>query len=386
MKKNLIYSTIDQINVSLMNFLFILLGAHFLGLEDQSKLLSIFFIFIFLIILGFGLNFANSFHLNKNESHRLIVLNFKFYLIFLIFFSSVSAYILIGSRDFLSFMSCLGFIFFMSISDYIRRAFYFLEKPLTAMSIGIFTFIFRVLIIGLFVLFFRFTLPIYLLLWSSTVFIALIYYLHYFNFQELLFLKKDFIEYKLHFKRAKYGVLNQSLGWINNYVPFYFLSYFSGSADAAIFGSVRSLSSFMNLITEQFDTILPKFFKEDYSSLIKQPFFLFICLFIFWLFVFIMLIILGGKIINLFLGDPYSSYTYILTFSWIGIGIYLINRFRILKLRLNLMFKKELYANTLSSFGMAISLIFIFFYGLKGAAISSILIPGFYLGYLIVKK
>ncbi len=84
MIRSFFYSTLDQINVSLTHFLWVILGARLLLPHDQSVVLSIFFFYVLLIILSYGLNFSHAYHLKNDALPQLLKLITQFYLPILI--------------------------------------------------------------------------------------------------------------------------------------------------------------------------------------------------------------------------------------------------------------------------------------------------------------
>jgi len=377
---------LDQLNTSGTNFLFLVMGARMLPANDQSVLLGIFFFYILIIIVGYGLNFSNSYHLNINQTSKYLELLIKFHLPILLFISIIFSlfFTVFGPvnklsqscSDFFPFVIFSIFIFLMSSADFIRRSFYLVGDPKRAYIIGIYTSILRLLSMMVLLTFFKLNLLNYLALWSLASFVSIYFFLKKIKIK-YAFSSKDFKDYLLHMKRGYYGAINQSLGWINSYTPFYFLAYFSGPNDASIFGSVRGLIGFMNVISEQFDTIYPKLFsmksRGEFELQNKKVIHMFF--YIFWAIFLLLLITFGDLILNFILGRNFEPYGFILVLGWIGTGFYMINRNLVVKKRLGQNFIPEIFANVASIFSMLICLYLIYLFGIVGAAFSSLLLP-----------
>ena len=386
MIKKFFYSTLDQLNISGTNFLFLVMGARMLPANDQALLLAIFFFYILIIIVGYGLNFSNSYHLNRYQTSKYLELLIKFHFPILFFISiAFSLFFTIfgaGNKlaqsysDFFPFVIFSIFIFLMASADFIRRSFYILGDSKRASIIGIYTSIFRLIAMLILLTFFKFNLLNYLALWSLASFISIYFFIKKIKIK-YVFNSKDFQDYLLHMKRGYFGAINQSLGWINSYTPFYFLSYFAGPLDASIFGSVRGLIGFMNIISEQFDTIYPKFFsmKSRGEFELQDKKVIHMSFYIFWAIFLLLLIIFGDLILNFILGKNFEPYGFILVLGWIGTGFYMINRNLVVKKRLGQNFTPEIFANLASIFPMLICLYLIYLFGIVGAAFSSLLLP-----------
>jgi len=257
MMRSFLYSTLDQVNVSLTSFLWVILGARLLLPHDQTVVLSVFFFYVLLIILSYGLNFSHAYHLKQDTLHRFMKLITQFYLpiLFLsgLLFAS-ALYVMNLDHDWLLALGIFAFIVMNGLADFVRRTLYLQDKPKFAFRLGAINTCARILFVS-FAFLTAFNLTSYLWAWSLGALPSLVYFI---KTSPISFKRFDFKGYRNHLRKGKYGLINQGLGWTNSYLPFYYLVLVVGVKEAAIFGSIRSLVSFMNIFFEQFDTIYPR--------------------------------------------------------------------------------------------------------------------------------
>jgi hypothetical protein len=218
-----------------------------------------------------------------------------------------------------------------------------------------------------------FDLSSYIWAWSLGALPSLTYFI---KTSSIPFTRFDFKGYQNHLKRGKYGLINQGLGWINSYLPFYYLALEVGVKEAAIFGSIRSLVGFMNILFEQFDTIYPRFMmhsiKQKSFTMVNRMHFSFL---IIWLLILFFFVMYGHDILNYVLGSAYESNAYILILSWVGGGFYYMSRSLSIYRRVKEEFHVEVFGNICAFFAMIATLYLIKLYGLHGAAWVGVLPP-----------
>lgn len=384
MIRKLYHSTLDQILVSFSNFLFVIIGARILQIHEQVTLLSIFFLYVLIVVLGYGLNFANAYHHKKSQIKKYLITIFSNYLYVLVFLSFILPAIALKFTLFFSplFFSMFFYIFCMAVSDFVRRSLYLNDEIKNVFFMNLYISLIRAVFLIFYIAFFSPNLASYLFLWAMPSSLALIYSTKFFTKFDFDLVSINFKDYLHHLNFNKFGLASQSLGWANAFLPFYFLSYFSGLTDAAIFGTVRGLLGFMNLITEQFDTVYPKLFRGIYANKFLHS--IHFSLAIFWTIFLILLVMFNRSILRFTLGQNYEPYGYILIFGWIGSGLYLVSRSLIVKKRLEKNFSFEFKA---SLFTLVITLLgsyLINIYGLFGAVVTGIISSLFFLIFLLV--
>jgi hypothetical protein len=375
MIRSFFYSTLDQINVSLTHFLWVILGARFLLPHDQSVVLSVFFFYVLLIILSYGLNFSHAYHLKKDALTQFLKLITQFYLPILIlsgFLFASALYVFNPDRNWLLAFGVFAFIVMNGLADFVRRSLFLKDKPMFAFRLGIVNTCARIFFVY-FAFLFSFNLTSYLWAWSLGALPSLIYF---FKTSSISFARFDFKGYRNHLKRGKFGLINQSLGWTNSYLPFYYLALVVGVKEAAIFGSIRSLVSFMNIFFEQFDTIYPRLMIDS----IKQKSFtmvnrMHLGFLVIWLLFLLLFVMYGRDILNYVLGSIYESHAWILILSWVGGGFYYMSRSLSIYRRVKEEFHAEVFGNVSAFVAMLVTLYLIKVYALDGAAWVGVLPP-----------
>ena len=368
MMRSFLYSTLDQVNVSLTHFLWVILGARLLLPHDQSIVLSVFFFYLLLIILSYGLNFSHAYHLKQDALHRFMKLITQFYLpiLFLsgLLFAS-ALYVMNLDHDWLLALGIFAFIVMNGLADFVRRTLYLQDKPKLAFRLGAINTCARILFVG-FAFFTAFNLTSYLWAWSLGALPSLIYFI---KTSPISFKRFDFKGYRDHLRRGKYGLINQALGWTNSYLPFYYLVFVVGVKEAAIFGSIRSLISFMNIFFEQFDTIYPRLMmhsiREKSFTMVNRMHMSFLVL---WLLILFVFVTFGEHLLGMILGATYQDHVWIFILSWAGGGFYYMNRSMAIYQRVNKEFNPEVFASVCAFIAMGVTLYLIKMYGLQGAA------------------
>ena len=368
MMRSFLYSTLDQVNVSLTHFLWVILGARLLLPHDQSIVLSVFFFYVLLIILSYGLNFSHAYHLKQEALHRFMKLITQFYLpiLFLsgLLFAS-ALYVMNLDHNWLLAIGVFAFIVLNGLADFVRRTLYLQDKPAFAFRLGAINTCARILFVS-YAFLTAFNLTSYLWAWSLGALPSLIYFI---KTSPISFKRFDFKAYRNHLKRGRYGLINQGLGWMNSYLPFYYLVLVVGVKEAAIFGSIRSLFSFMNIFFEQFDTIYPGFMmhsiREKSFTMVNRMHMSFLVL---WLLILFVFVTFGEHLLGMILGATYQDYVWILILSWVGGGFYYMNRSMAIYQRVNKEFNPEVFGSVCAFIAMGVTLYLIKVYGLQGAA------------------
>jgi hypothetical protein len=149
-----------------------------------------------------------------------------------------------------------------------------------------------------------------------------------------------------------------------------------GVKEAAIFGSIRSLVSFMNIFFEQFDTIYPRLMidsiKQKSFTMVNRMHLGFLAI---WLFILLLFVMYGRDILNYILGSAYESHAWILILSWVGGGFYYMSRSLSIYRRVKEEFHAEVFGNISAFVAMLVTLYLINVYGLDGAAWVGVLPP-----------
>lgn len=387
MIRSFFYSTLDQVNVSLTNFLWVILGARLLLPHDQSVVLSVFFFYVLLIILSYGLNFSHAYHLKKDALEQLLKLITQFYLPILILSAFLFAYVLYVtnlSHNLVLASGVFVFILMNGLADFVRRSLYLQDKPKLAFQMGALNTFTRVFFLSLAFLT-SFDLSSYIWAWSLGALPSLIYFV---KTSSISFARFDFKGYQSHLKRGKYGLINQGLGWTNSYIPFYYLALEVGVKEAAIFGSIRSLVSFMNIFFEQFDTYYPRLMmhsiKQKSFTVVNRMHFSFLAI---WLLALLVFVTYGSNLLSLILGLTYQDHVWILILSWVGGGFYYMSRSFSIYRRVKEEFHAEVFGNICAFAAMLVTLYLIKVYGLNGAAWVGILPPlATFLGLLAYQR
>jgi hypothetical protein len=346
----------------------VILGARLLLPHDQSVVLSVFFFYVLLIILSYGLNFSHAYHLKQDALYRFMKLITQFYLPILIlsgFLFASALYLMNLDHDWLLAIGVFAFIVMNGLADFVRRSLYLQDKPKFAFRLGVINTCARILFLG-FAFLTAFNLNSYLWAWSLGALPSLIYFV---KTSPISFKRFDFKGYRNHVRSGRYGLINQGLGWMNSYLPFYYLVIVVGVKEAAIFGSIRSLFSFMNIFFEQFDTIYPRFMmhsiREKSFTMVNRMHMSFLVL---WLLILFVFVTFGEHLLGLVLGATYQDHVWILILSWVGGGFYYMNRSMSIYQRLNKEFNPEVFGSVCAFIAMGVTLYLIKVYGLQGAA------------------
>lgn len=375
MMRSFLYSTLDQVNVSLTSFLWVILGARLLLPHDQTIVLSVFFFYVLLIILSYGLNFSHAYHLKPDALHRFMKLITQFYLPILclsgLLFAS-ALFVMSLDHNWLLAIGLFAFIVLNGLADFVRRTLYLQDKPKFAFCLGAINTCARILCVG-FAFLTAFNLTSYIWAWSLGALPSLIYYIKTFP---ISFKRFNFKGYRNHLRKGKYGLINQGLGWTNSYLPFYYLVLVVGVKEAAIFGSIRSLVSFMNIFFEQFDTIYPRLMmhsiKEKSFTMVNRMHMSFLVL---WLLILFVFITFGEYLLGMVLGAAYQDHVWILILSWVGGGFYYMSRSISIYRRVKEEFHTEVFGNVCAFIAMGVTLYLIQVYGFPGAAWVGVLPP-----------
>jgi hypothetical protein len=315
------------------------------------------------------------YHLKQDALDRFMKLITQFYLPILIlsgFLFACVIYTMNLDHDWLLAIGVFAYIVLNGLADFVRRALYLQDKPKFAFRLGAINTCARILFLG-FAFLTAFNLTYYLWAWSLGALPTLIYFIKTFP---ISFNRFDFKGYRNHLKRGMYGLINQGLGWTNSYLPFYYLALVVGVKEAAIFGSIRSLVSFMNIFFEQFDTIYPKLMMDSISqksfTMVNRIHLSFLAI---WLLFFLLFVMCGRDILNYVLGSTYESNASILILSWVGGGFYYMSRSLSIYRRVKEEFHAEVFGNISAFVAMLVTLYLINVYGLDGAAWVGVLPP-----------
>ena len=364
-RKPFFYALSDQGAVSAGNFLTIALGAHFLPLEEQGKLVYAFGIYYGLVIFNVAAFFSSALLVRGEREgwacYQNLLLKWQFG------FSLVSAVlvtaILAATGRYLDWhvswveLLLLG-IFYVAqqLADFYRRSGYIFEYIAKSAISSQIVFGFRVLMIFLI---HPTTLVGFLwVLILSASFGACAIMVREWRTRGPASSHRDQEQTNSHFRLSKWNVLNAPLTWGGLHLPILLIGAISGKEAAAIVGSIRGITTFLNVLLELLETYIPtwlasKITREGYLSRNPSIRLLIVGLAI-WLLGFVLLFATGERVVSYLLGERYLTYFPILLVIWLANGLYFIGRVIGLHFRMS----RDTLAQAVGSAGGIVALLF----------------------------
>jgi O-antigen/teichoic acid export membrane protein len=338
LNSNLLYSVIDQSAVSAGNFLTIVLGAKYLSVADQGKLVYLYSIYIGIVLVNISafFNSANIVHqeFKSGACYKKILFYTQVGLAAL--FCGVIAIWLLSSTinkqwipTWTEAVLACGFIFCQQISDFYRRSGYVFDYIACACRSSLWVYGSRIL--GM-LIFQPSTLTEFL--WVMTLpsvpILVVCLYTQYKNFR--LKCNKNEVQAIInkHTQLSKWNVANSPLKWAGLHLPIILVAALHSIEAAAILGSIRAITTFANVFLELFETYIPSWLTqrhaENSQSLSSHCFDLLKMGTTFWLIGIIGIFFWGTSIVGLILGEFYVQYTFILYVSWLAVGLSFVGR------------------------------------------------------------
>lgn len=332
------FSLIDQGTVSAGNFLTIALGANFLPIPDQGKLIYIYTLYIAIVLFNIAAFFSSA-NVVRNESgaghaYKSILTKYQMIsaclislAIFLAFFSFQHAFGLRFTWLELTFLAL--FILLQQLADFYRRAGYVFGhiRASTVSSIWLY----GIRIAG--ILYFQpDTLTEFLVIIIAPLLpIAIIAILEFaanrHNDPQPI-ANKSLLH--LHLSLSKWGICTAPLKWAGLHLPVILAGVFHSVEAAAILGSIRALTTFANVFLELLETFIPAWLASSIAHgqhvLKKRSTYLLCVGAAIWLAGLLLIGMAGEAIVQFLLGQVYSSYSNLLYIIWVANGLYFIGR------------------------------------------------------------
>ena len=175
-----------------------------------------------------------------------------------------------------------------------------------------------------------------------------------------------------HFTLAKWNIYSAPLRWIGLHLPVLLVGMLHSVESAAILGTIRSITTFVNILLEMLETIVPAWLsaKLNHSGKALQSAtfaLLGIGTFI-WLLGTFFIWLLGNSAIGYLLGATYADYTALLYIIWAGSGCYFAGRVVTLHYRMRMNTQLEFYSLAVGMVGFILSIPLITWYGAWGGA------------------
>lgn len=337
-KKHFLHALSDQGAVSAGNFLAIALGAHFLPLEEQGKLIYAFSVYYGLVIFNVAA-FFNSALLVRGERagwacyQRLLL---KWQLGFALSAAFLLALILALAGTALDWrlswtesISLGAFYVIQQLADFYRRSGYIFAHIAGSALSSQMIFWIRLLAILL-------AQPATLVgfLWVfvlSAAFGMFALLIQAWRARRVACDKRhNQLLSQSHVFLSKWNVVNAPLAWSGLHLPILLIGAVSGKEAAAIVGSIRGITSFLNVLLELLETYIPTWLASKITPdghLSRSPSIRLLAMGLaIWLAGFVLLLLAGEQIVLFLLGECYLSYAYILYIIWVANGLYFAGR------------------------------------------------------------
>lgn len=159
-----------------------------------------------------------------------------------------------------------------------------------------------------------------------------------------------------HVHLSKWNVVNAPLAWGGLHLPLLMIGAFAGKEAAAIIGSIRGITTFMNVLLELLETYVPTWLaskiKKD-GELPRAPSVRLLGVGgAIWIAGFIAFWFAGEWVLRLLLGERYASYNAVLLIIWGANGLYFIGRVISLHFRMS----RDTLAQAIGSLGGVLAL------------------------------
>jgi hypothetical protein len=162
---------------------------------------------------------------------------------------------------------------------------------------------------------------------------------------------------KTHAALSKWGIINAPLTWGGLHLPILLVGVISGKEAAAIVGSVRGITTFLNILLELLETFIPTWLASKMTREDSLPLNASIRLLVIggaiWLLGLALLFAAGGQIVLRLLGENYLPYKSMLLVIWLANGLYFTGRVIGLHYRMS----RDTLAQTIGSAGGLVALL-----------------------------
>ncbi len=362
---HLTYALADQGAVSAGNFLVIALGAHFLPLPEQGKLIYAFGIYYGLVLLNIAALFTVPL-LIRGESgdwacYRQMLFDFQAGFAVLSAALLGCAILLFGGLLDWTLSApqaglIAGFYFLQQLADFFRRSAYLFDEIALASISSQFTFWARILAL---ILFHPNTLTGFLLILTLTAAIgasaAIVQ--RFVQPGPKCAAEKQVERIKRHFALSRWSLLNAPLTWGGLHLPILLAGALAGKEAAAILGSVRGLTAFVNILLEMLETFVPAWLSTHPTREGRLPLSPSLRLLavgcIIWTIGLIAFLALDKVLIAVTLGKHYLPFHSMLIVIWLANGLYFVGRVIGLHFRMAM----DTRAQTIGSAGGIVALI-----------------------------
>lgn len=360
-----VYALADQGAVSAGNFLVIALGAHFLPIAEQGKLVYAFGIYYGLVVFNIAAFFTVPLLLRGERAqwdcYRRLLLRGQ------LIAAAVTALgigILLArwggqlqwpmSRS--EFLLLGGFYFLQQLADFYRRSGYVFDVVLPATVTSQLIFWSR---IGALVIVRPATLEGVLAILAASAAIGALAAL----LRERVppaspcSRAQDAHWRRAHLRMSAWSLVNAPLAWGGLHLPILLVGALAGGKAAAILGSIRGITAFLNVLLELLETLVPTWLASRLTRDGTLPLSPALRLLAFggtiWLVGLVVLAALGERIMVLTLGRAYQPYAAMLLVIWVANGLYFIGRVIGLHYRMT----RDLRAQTIGSAGGILALL-----------------------------
>lgn len=378
-KKHFFLSLVDQSAVSGANFLTIALGAAFLPLIEQGKLVYLYTAYIALVLFNVSTFFAVANILCKETESR----RYEYVLLKNQAFTAVLASLVVLA-GLLVFREPLGwritaseatlllaFLAIQQLADFLRRKEYVFGNIANATLQSLWLYGARIGII----LYARpeavtgFLLAMLL----PAVPLALIGLANLFRERSLFGDSKanaDLV--RRHLSLSKWNIYNAPVRWTGLHLPILLTGALYSVEAAAILGTVRAITTFVNVLLEMLETFVPAWLSSKLQSgeqsLRHGSMMLFHIGSAVWIAGAAAIFLFGEAVVAYMIGEDYRHYTPILYIIWAGNGIYFAGRTIGLhyRMRKNALF--EFVGLTTGAIALLFALPLITLYGAWGGA------------------
>jgi len=332
-------SLVDQCAVSGGNFLIVALGAHFLPLSEQGKLIYIYTAYVGLVLFNIAAVFAVAPVVRNEVSspkyYRRLLFDVQ---LIVALFSSVAvimAFNLGGGAlgwqpSGIENLAIVAFLFLQQIADFQRRSGYVFDQIEISSRVNILGIVSRV-----FVLFFvrpgsafEFVTLLTVTAMPGVVFELLIQRRGETG-GEYLTQRGEILRRHMHL--CRWNILNAPLTWGGLHLPVFLVAALASKEQAAIFGSVRAISTFANVFLGLLETLIPSWMASrvavgGMSALRFASLRLLKVGGVLWAFGLLIIVFIGESAVVFLLGEQYKKYALILSIGWLGNGIYFVGR------------------------------------------------------------
>lgn len=393
-----ILSLVDQCAVSGGNFLTIALGAALLPMDEQGKLISIYTVYIALVLFNVSVFFsaANIVRDNVESStqYRHVLLSAQIgsaplalavvFIGLMTFQGALRWYITASEMAFLS-----GFLIFQQIADFHRRAGYVFDLVGRAALQSVLLYGARIAAI-LYLrpetvsgFLFAMALPAFPLALYGVIRCLL-------DRGKLVGADGSRDIARLHLSLSKWNIYGAPLRWAGLHLPILFVGALHSLEAAAILGTLRAITTFANVLLELLETSVPAWLsgkrQQGQQALLSGSLALLGVGSLIWAAGMAAMALMGETVIRNMLDAEYAAYTPVLYVIWAGNGIYFVGRTVGLHYRMQQNSKLEFLGLAMGACALLLSVPLIPLYGVWGGAWSLVIVQVATLGGLLASR